>query len=227
MDASRLIWTEAIPWAGAHVTMAKYGSLGCGPKWGGETNIRFKIFMSIEENSIFEMLVAFLMWFYRMKKIFIMEILCIYAKRRFFARYFEMYCHFIISGENEREECEVVEEEGERQKRERRKTFNQWEANSELTKQVKWKGKPKEGLAPRPQLISPECPTRDPKCQSWHMPPYLRWGLCRVRCCGAVFRELPLFSCRRPIGFCSSLACCGLCWNCLCRTYVGSVGNVD
>ena len=62
---------------------------------------------------------------HRMKKIFIMEILCIYAKRRFFARYFEMYCHFIISGENEREECEVVEEEGERQKRERRKTFNQ------------------------------------------------------------------------------------------------------
>ena len=46
-----------------------------------------------------------------MKKIFIMEILCIYAKRRFFARYFEMYCHFIISGENEGEEGEVVEEE--------------------------------------------------------------------------------------------------------------------
>ena len=61
----------------------------------------------------------------RMKKIFIMEILCIYAKRRFFARYFEMYCHFIISGENEREECEVVEEERERHKRERGKTFNQ------------------------------------------------------------------------------------------------------
>ena len=28
-DASRLAWTEAIPWASGHVAMAKYGSLGC------------------------------------------------------------------------------------------------------------------------------------------------------------------------------------------------------
>ncbi len=58
-----------------------------------------------------------------MKKIFIMEIyLC---KKRIFCQIFEMYCYFIISGENEREECEVVEQERERHKRERRKTFNQ------------------------------------------------------------------------------------------------------
>ena len=162
-----------------------------------------------------------------MKRIFIMEILCIHAKRGFFARIFKMYCLFIISGESESEKWEIGEEGRERQKREKRKTSNKWEANSELTKQVKWKENPMKGWPPLPQLICPECSARDPRCPSWRTPPCLHWDLFRDRCYGAVFLVLLLSSCRRLIGFYSSLACCGECRNCFCRKCVGSVGNAE
>ena len=76
-----------------------------------------------------------------MKKIFIMEILCIYAKRRFFARYFEMYCHFIISGENESEEWEIGEEEREAIEREE-ENIQQVRSQFRIDQTCQMKGKP-------------------------------------------------------------------------------------
>ena len=57
-----------------------------------------------------------------MMKNFIMESLCLYAKKRFFARIFDMYFHIIISGEmvqEERERVFIKERDKEAKKRER------------------------------------------------------------------------------------------------------------
>ena len=98
-----------------------------------------------------------------MKKIFIMEILCIYAKRGFFARIFEMYCHFIISGENESEEWEIGEEEREAIEREE-ENIQQVRSQFRIDQTCQMKGKPNEGLAPLPRLI---CPVYY-LCLRWH-----------------------------------------------------------
>ena len=70
------------------------------------------------------------------KRFSLRRVQCIYAKRVFLPEFSNR--HFIISSENELG-WDFVEEDRERKKRDRRRTFNWWEANSELTNQVKWK----------------------------------------------------------------------------------------
>ena len=161
---------------------------------------------------------------HRMKKIFIMELLCNFAKKkRFFCQNFRYV--FVISSSVARMRVRErrLQRWRERSTKKRERETNISMTNQELTKS--WEEEPSEGLAPVPQSFAQRIQHRVPYVSldvgSHVFIKAISWAAVVV----AYFQCFSYPHVVAKLSFVFFPACYGWWWSCLGRSCVGSVGN--